>query len=112
MNQSRTESRFSNKLNSFLWFLLAILPIILYLCMNFRNPSATDFFAYLAQFSPVNSVVENFDNILNMAISVEFPIINYVAYLFILEFIKVLYHVVVFPFRFCYKLMTSFHVGG
>lgn len=112
LTQSKVENRLSKKLESFVWFILKILPILLYLIINFRNPSATDFFIYLGNFAPVNAVVSWFEDILNMAITVDFPLINYLAYLFILEFLHVVYLVAVLPFKLCIKFMSCFNVGG
>ena len=53
MISQTTKRRTSYKIDKIFWFIVALLPVLVYLTVNKQNPSAPGFFTFLESFLAV-----------------------------------------------------------
>lgn len=102
-----TKRRLSYKLDMLFWFLVSVLPILVYLLVNFHNPAAPDFFEYLSGFAPFSFLEEIFDSVTETAFGSSFRLNSYLAYCVAVEILHVLFDVVVFIPRLAHKWISK-----
>ena len=99
-------SRFSHKLDKLFWWIVALLPVFIYVLGHFRdsNVSMTDFLALVPTFPFIQ---ETLDEVCTLAFGHTFQLNVYLAYLVGVEILHVLFDVIVFIPRFAHKLIDK-----
>ena len=108
MNVSTSgRSRLQDKLDRALWFVVAILPLIVFYVLNYRQGASTDFMAFVSSFSPFPFITDVLNNVTSTAFGVEFALNAYFGYLAGVEIMHVLFDVIVFIPRFAHKFLAK-----
>ena len=102
-----TKTRTSYKIDKIFWFIVSVLPILVYLTINKRNPEAPGFFVFLDSFSPFTFVSDIFDEVTQAAFKTTFAINKYLAYVAGVEVFHVMFDVVVFIPRLAHKWISK-----
>lgn len=100
---STTKKRTAYKLDKIFWFIVSLLPVLVYLFINKENPSAENFFVFLEGFSPFPFISDIFDSVTQSAFNTTFAINDYLAYVIGVEIFHVMFDVVVFIPRLAHK---------
>ena len=98
-------SRFQDKLDKVFWFLLAILPCVLYffeLCFEYVT-----FYDFMSNFGAFPFIFDILNEVTEIAFDTQFMITPYLAYLVSVEIMHVLFDVIVFIPRFAHKILSK-----
>lgn len=100
-------SRLQDKLDRALWFVLAVLPLIVFYVLNYRQGANTDFITFVSSFSPFPFITDVLNSVTSAAFGVEFALNAYFGYLAGVEIMHVLFDVIVFIPRFAHKILSK-----
>ena len=104
---SSGKRRLSYKIDAVFWFIVSMLPIIVYLILNYRNPSAPDFFTYVLGFAPFEFIQDILDNVTETAFGAPFRLNAFLSYCVGVEILHVLFDVIVFIPRLAHKWISK-----
>lgn len=104
---SSTKRRLSFKLDAMFWFIVSLLPILVYLVVNYRNPAAPDFFTYISGFAPFAFIQDILDDVTTLAFGSTFNLNTFLAYCVGVEILHVLFDVIVFIPRLAHKWISK-----
>lgn len=101
-------NRFEKKLDHFLWFIILILPIVLYIvcCWGVGN-SATPFDVFIEPFT-FDFIEDIFTSVLYDNFALSTVLTSYISYLFSVELIHLFYDCMVFIIRIGHKWISKF----
>ncbi len=99
--------RFSYKLDLIFWFIVSLLPILVYLVVNIRNPEAVGFFDYITNFSPFPFIAEVLDSVAETAFGAPFALSGLLSYFVGVEIFHILFDVIVFIPRLAHKWISK-----
>ena len=99
-------TRFAHKLDKLFWWIVALMPVFIYLFGNFRNAGAsmTDFFAIVPTFPFIENIL---NEVTQLAFGCTFALNVYFSYLVGVEIMHVLFDVIVFIPRFAHKITAK-----
>ena len=107
MQSNTTRRRFSYKLDLVFWFIVMMLPIIVYFITSFRNPEAVGFLTFVADFSPFPFIEEILHDVFALAFGCKFELSGLLAYFVGVEIFHVLFDVIVFIPRLAHKWISK-----
>ena len=107
MISQTTKKRTAYKIDKIFWFIVALLPVLVYLTVNKQNASAPNFFTFLESFSPFSFVSDIFDEVTQTAFNTTFAVNDYLAYVAGVEVFHVMFDVVVFIPRLAHKWISK-----
>ena len=99
------KSRFGDKLDRLLWFLMAIIPFIVYfweLCFEY-----VAFYDFMTEFGAFPFITDIINEVTQSAFDTQFMITPYLGYLVGVEIMHVLFDVIVFIPRFAHKILSK-----
>jgi ABC-type spermidine/putrescine transport system permease subunit II len=99
--------RFSKKLDSFFWFLILILPIVIYITISFNVGNSTDFSTFISSWT-FPFISDIFNDIFTGDLLFNPILVDYISYCVSVEIIHVFFDVVVFIPRLAHKLSGRF----
>lgn len=102
-----SKRRFAYRLDMLFWFIVMLLPLIVYYVMNFRNPETTEFFVFMANFSPFSFIQDVLDSVSETAFGSTFALTSYLGYCVGVEIFHVLFDVIVFIPRLAHKWISK-----
>lgn len=97
-------TRFERKLDAFFWFVVSMLPIILYI-VNLYNGGSNDFFAFINDNFTFSFVKTVFDDVFDVAFSSVSPVTGLLSYFVSVEILHIMFDVLVFLPRFAKKMI-------
>ena len=108
MTGNKSQERLSRKLDAVLWFLLALLPVIVYFVMYYRTGNAVPFSDYINDIWRFDFIANIFESVFSSTgvFGSSFAIVPYVSYLVSVEIMRVFFYVIAFIPRFAYKFLT------
>ncbi len=96
-----TNKRFADKLDRLFWFLIILLPLVLfYLCEEWSFDSFSAFMSENFSFSFIETIL---DSIIEMTFNSNFALTSYLSYVVGVELIHVFFDVIVFIPRLAHK---------
>lgn len=104
------KKRIQVTLDSWLWFIIALLPFAVFAVLNFKNSSA-NFFQFIDGFQPFPFVKDILDSVTQTAFGGTFALNGFCAYMVSVELIHLLFDFIVFIPRLCHKFMEKFYQG-
>lgn len=102
-----TKRRLTFKLDAIFWFVVSLLPILVYFVLNYRNPSAPDFFTYISGFAPFTFIQDILDDVTDLSFGATFKLNAFLAYCVGVEILHVLFDVIVFIPRLAHKWISK-----
>ena len=106
---NKSQERLSRKLDAVLWFLLALLPVIVYFVMYYRTGNAVPFSDYINDIWRFDFIANIFESVFSSTgiFGSSFVIAPYISYLVSLEIMRVFFYAIVFVPRFAYHFLTK-----
>lgn len=102
-----TKRRLTFKLDAIFWFIVSLLPILVYFVVNYRNASAPDFFTYVSGFAPFLFIENILDVVTTTAFGAPFKLNAFLSYCVGVEILHVLFDVIVFIPRLAHKWISK-----
>lgn len=101
-------SRFEKKIDGVFWFIIAILPLIIYLINFFHTgASTTNFTTFLEPFK-FDFIANLLNNIFIDNYSLPIELTNYLSWFCAVEIVHILVDAVLFVPRFAHKVLARF----
>ena len=102
----KSKNRFSRKLDKVFWFILLLLPIIVYFVMYFSTGTTLNFITYVHNFR-FPFIADIFESVFTSANFGGIVIVNYLSYCVGVEIAHCLFDVVVFIPRLAHKFISK-----
>lgn len=96
--------KFHQKLDLFFWFLVAILPLIIFIVSTWNNPEALSFSEIIIPYR-FNFIADIFNQIFTENLSFPVTLVDYLSYFVSVEIIHVFIDFVVFLPRLAHNLI-------
>ena len=102
------KKNYGKMLDHYFWFIVMLLPVILFVVTRYNNPTASqDFFAFVNTFSPFTFVQDFIDQATQTGTGQTFALSSYLAYVFGVELCHIFYDVLVFIPRLAHKWISK-----
>lgn len=103
----KSKNRFSRKIDKIFWFIVALLPIIIYFVTAYRNPSAPDFFTFCISWR-FDYVSRIFESVFATSFGgAEIGILMYLSYVVCVEIAHCMFDILVFIPRLAHKFISK-----
>ena len=103
----QSKHRFSYKLDLVFWFIVMMLPILVYFITAYRNPEAIGFLEFVSSFSPFPFIENILNDVSQAAFGSTFAISGLFGYFVGVEIFHVLFDVIVFIPRLAHKWVSK-----
>ena len=97
-------TRFQKKADVLLWFIISILPFILYFIVSFRQSTVVDFTTFMSNFR-FDFIYDMFNQIFVDDLIFSDVLVAVISYLTSVEIIHIFYDFAVFLPRFCHNFL-------
>lgn len=107
MQSNTSRRRFSYQLDLFFWFIVSMLPIIVYFITAYRNPEAVGFLEFVTSFSPFPFIENILNEVSQTAFGGTFALSGLLSYFVAVEIFHILFDVIVFIPRLAHKWVAK-----
>ena len=101
-------TRFEKKVDNVIWFIILLLPIIVFIVSTWHNPSLSAFSEVVSKFK-FGFISEILNSIFIDDYALPTDLVNYLSYFCVVEILHVFVDVICFIPRFSHKLLGGFY---
>ena len=101
-------TKFQRKLDELFWFIVAVLPILIYFISNFHATNVGDFSAFIEPYR-FDFISDIFNQIFTDTLTFPEPLVAFLSYFVSVEIIHIFIDAVVLLPRFVHKLLGVFN---
>ena len=102
-------NRFGKKIDYIFWFIISIIPLIIYVSLCWNNPNAIDFSTFISNYR-FAFIADIFNEIFKDTFIFPTVLVDFISYFCSVEIIHVFVDFIVFIPRFAHNFLGGFYV--